>query len=200
MSVRTAGRWTRVSPRAHVAKFYVRLQLIRRARFESIKFSVLKFIAIVILWIYYMTSLLASASFGTFVWLRTADEGSVPKMRIWSILLSLSSYCKSQALTLNTVWGFCKIYTQSTFFVLAERGGGSTQIYLQVCTFHFVIKFRLLLSICGLHFWCPLNLKMLPTPLRWTTSFQYSQDFPSSCIYAWFSKQELSLVDFFSRH
>ena len=33
---------------------------------------------------------------------------------------------------------------------------------------HFVINFRFLLSICGLHFWCPLNLKMLPTPLHCT--------------------------------
>ena len=40
--------WTRVSPRAHVAKFYVRLQLIRSALRAS-KFSVLKFIEIVIL-------------------------------------------------------------------------------------------------------------------------------------------------------
>ena len=44
-----------------------------------------------------MAYLLASASFGTFVtslfkflnyfvWLRITDEGSVPEMRIWSIL------------------------------------------------------------------------------------------------------------------
>ena len=82
--------WTRVSPRAHVAKFYVRLQLIRTASRAS-KFSVLKFIEIVILLIYYIASLLASASFGTFVtslfnflnyfvWLRITDEGSVPFM------------------------------------------------------------------------------------------------------------------------
>ena len=61
------------------------------------KFSV-KFIEIVILWIYSMESLLASAFFGTlvtslfnflnyFVWLRITDKGSVPKMHIWSILL-----------------------------------------------------------------------------------------------------------------
>ena len=82
--------WTRVSTRAHVAKFYVRLQLIRSTSRAS-KFSVLKFIEIVNLWIYYMASLLASASFGTFVtslfnflnyffWLRITDEGSVPLM------------------------------------------------------------------------------------------------------------------------
>ena len=50
-------------------------------------------VEIVILWIYYIASLLASASFGTFVtslfnflnyfvWLRITDEGSVPEMRI----------------------------------------------------------------------------------------------------------------------
>ena len=249
--------WTRVSPRAHVAKFYVRLQLFRSVLRAS-KFSVLKFIEIVILWINYMTSLLASASFGTFVtsllnflnyivWLRITDEGSVPEMRIWSIflmksdlklcihliffflfqpfnslgechcwrtreslrahaanvygrlqlirsvsrastfsvfkfteivifevyssslmasvcfgtfvislsnffsyfvwlritddgsvleiciwsiLLSLSSYCKSQAFTLKTLWGFCKIYTQSTFFVVAEGEGVNSNKYI----------------------------------------------------------------------
>ena len=89
--------WTKVSPRAHVAKFYVRLQLIRSISRAS-KFSVLKCIEIVILLIYYMTPLLASASFGTFVtsllnyfvWLRITDDGSVPEMRIWSILLMKS--------------------------------------------------------------------------------------------------------------
>ena len=79
--------WTRVSSRAHVAKFYVRLQLALRAS----NFSVLKFIEIAILWIYYMASISASASFGTFVtflfnflsyfiWLKIIDEGSVPFM------------------------------------------------------------------------------------------------------------------------
>ena len=34
-------------------------------------------------------------------------------------------------------------------FRFSKGGGGSTLIYLQVCTFTFVIKFRLLLSICG---------------------------------------------------
>ena len=92
--------WTRVSPRAHVAKFYVGLQLIRSVLRTSI-FSVLKFIEFVILWFNYITSLLASASFGTFVtslfnflnyfvWLRITDEDSVTEMRIWSILLMKS--------------------------------------------------------------------------------------------------------------
>ena len=85
---------------AHVTKFYVRLQLIRSVLRAS-KFSVLKFIEIVILWIYYIASLLVSASYlyfydiyfqflNYFVWLRITDEGSVPQMRIWSILLMKS--------------------------------------------------------------------------------------------------------------
>ena len=126
--------WTRVSPRAHVAKFFVRVQLIRSVLRAS-KFSMLKFIEIVILWIYYMASLLASASFGAFVislfnffsyfvWLMISCDGSVLEMRIWSIKLSLFSYCKSQAFTLNTLCGFAKYYAQSTFFVLA-RGRGT---------------------------------------------------------------------------
>ena len=96
--------WSRVSPRAHVAKFYVRLQLIRSV-LKASKFSVLKCIRIVILRIYYMASLLASASFGTFVtslfnflnyfiWLRITDEGSVPEMSTWSILLIMKSDLK----------------------------------------------------------------------------------------------------------
>ena len=135
--------WTRVSPMAHVAKFYVRLQLIFSVLRAS-KFSVLKFIEIVIFGVY-SPSLLASVCIGTFVislfnffsyfvWLRIIDDVSVLEMRIWSILLSDFSYYKNQAFTLNTLWGFCKIYAQSTFFVLAG-GGRSTLIYLQVFTF-----------------------------------------------------------------
>ena len=90
--------WTRVSTRAHVVKFYVRLQLIHSVLRAS-KFTVLKLIEIVLFWIYYMASILTSFdTFVTslfnflnyFVWLRITDEGSVPKMRIWSILLMKS--------------------------------------------------------------------------------------------------------------
>ena len=48
------------------------------------------------------------------------------------------------------------------------KGGGvnvNTCIFL-ILYFHFVINYRLLLSICGLYFWCPSNLKMLPTRLE----------------------------------
>ena len=117
--------WTRESMRAHAAKFYGRLQLIRSVLRAS-TFSVLKFIEIVIFGVY-LPSLLASVCFDTFVislfnyfsyfvWLRITGDDSVLEMRIWSIILSLFSYCKSQAFTLNTVWGFCKIYAQSTLF------------------------------------------------------------------------------------
>ena len=131
--------WTRKSTRA--AKFYGRLQLIRSVSRAS-TFSVLKFIEIVFFLGGgggYSPSLLASVCFGTFVisffnlssyfvWLRITDDGSVLEMRIWSILLSLFSYCKSQAFSLNTLWGFCKIYAQSTIFVLARGGGFSFNI------------------------------------------------------------------------
>ena len=141
---------TRESLRAHAAKFYGRLQLIRCV-WRAWTFSVLKFIEIVIFGVY-SPSLLASACFGTFVIslinffsyfvvLRITDDGSVLEMRIWSILLSLFSYCKSQAFTLNTLWGFCKIYAQSTFFVLAGGGVFNFTISLSLY-FHFVIKFR----------------------------------------------------------
>ena len=90
--------WTRVSPRAHVAKFYIRLQLIRSVLRAS-KVSMLKFIEIVFLKIYYMASLLLQLLlvllwhlFETFKLLclaKITDEGSVPELRIWSILLEI---------------------------------------------------------------------------------------------------------------
>ena len=75
---------------------------------EHQHFSVLKFIEIVIFAVY-SPSLLASVCFGTlmislfnffsyFVCLRTTDDDSVLEMRIWSILLSLLSYCKKPGL------------------------------------------------------------------------------------------------------
>ena len=174
--------WTRESLRAHAAKFNGWLQLIRSVSRAS-TFSVLKFIEIV-MFVVYSPSLLASVCFGTFVislfnffsyfvCLRITDDSSVLEMCIWSILLSLFPYCKIQAFTLNTLCGFCKIYAKNTFFVLA-RGGGVNSNISSSLYFHFVIKFRLLLSICGLHFWCPLNLKMLPTPLLLTNSLYVS--------------------------
>ena len=133
--------WTRVSPRTRVAKFYGRLQLIRSISRAS-TFSVLKFIEIIIFWVY-SPSLLASVCFGTFVIslfnflatvsLRITDDESVLEMRIWSILLSLFSYCKSQAFTLNTLWFLQNICPKRIFRF--SGGGGSTLIHLQVCTF-----------------------------------------------------------------
>ena len=104
--------WTRETLRAHAAKFYGRLQLIRNVPRAS-TFSVFKFLEIVFFGVY-SQSRLASVCFGTFVislfnffsyfvWLRITDDGSVLEMRIWSILLGLFSYCKSQAFTLNTL-------------------------------------------------------------------------------------------------
>ena len=97
--------WTRESLMAHAAKFYSRLQLIRSASRAS-PFSVLKFTEIAIFWVY-SPCLLASVCFGTFVislfnflaalcGCGITDDGSVLEMRIWSILLSLYSYYKSQ--------------------------------------------------------------------------------------------------------
>ena len=83
-------------PRAHVAKFYGRLRLIRSVLRAS-KFSVSNLIEIVILWVYYtipfgfslfrhfLASLFNFLNY--FDWLRITDEGSVSEMRIWSILL-----------------------------------------------------------------------------------------------------------------
>ena len=99
--------------REHAAKFYGRLQLIRSVSRAS-TFSVLKFIEIVIFGVYSPASRfgfslfwhfcdISFKLFSYFIWLRITDDGSVLKMRIWFILLSLFSYCKSQTGTLNTL-------------------------------------------------------------------------------------------------
>ena len=81
--------WTSESQRAHIAKFYSRHRLIRSVLRAS-KFSVF-----VISWVYYVFgfSLVLALSgnhfnfLNDFALLRITDEGSLPEMRIWSILL-----------------------------------------------------------------------------------------------------------------
>ena len=58
--------WTKESPRAHVAKFYGRIRVTLSVLRASNFLPCLKFIIIVILWVYYT------------IWLRITDEGSVP--------------------------------------------------------------------------------------------------------------------------
>ena len=165
--------WTRESLRAHAAKFYGRLQLICSVSRAS-TFSVLKFIEIVIfsglftipfgLSLFWHFRDISFQLFSYFLWLRITDDGSVLEMRIWSIL-SLFSYCKNQAFTLNTLWGFCKTLCLKHIFRFSKGGG----VNFNTCIFKFVFslcnQISTSLSICGLHFWCRLNLKMLPTPL-----------------------------------
>ena len=87
--------WTNESPRAHVAKFCGRLRLIRSV-WEHQNFLGSKLIEIVILWVYYTIPFgfsvfryfwgITFPLLNYFVWQRITDEGSVPEMRIWSIL------------------------------------------------------------------------------------------------------------------
>ena len=89
--------WTKESPRAHVAKFYGRLWLIRSVLRAS-KFSVLKLTDIVILRVYTFKTIPSGLRLiwhflgiifqllNNFVWLRITDGGLLPKMWIWSIL------------------------------------------------------------------------------------------------------------------
>ena len=76
--------------RAHVAKFYGRLRLIR-SDWEHQNFFVFKLFEIEILLDYYTIFFVFARLehvFSPFVntfWIRITDEGSVPKMRIWSI-------------------------------------------------------------------------------------------------------------------
>ena len=107
--------WTNESPRARVAKFYGRLRLIRSVLRAS-KFSVLKLTEIVILWVYYPIPFGFSSirhflgitfqRLTYFVWLRITDEGSVPEMRIWSILLIKSDlkWCIHLSRSLFSYW------------------------------------------------------------------------------------------------
>ena len=81
---------------AHAIKFYGRRRLIRSIIRPSIYFSLLKLSEIVILWLCY-TIPFAFSFFGSFehcfsflkllILLRTSDKGSIPDIRIWSILL-----------------------------------------------------------------------------------------------------------------
>ena len=103
--------WTSESPRAHVAKFYDRLRLIRSVS-RAFKFSVLKLIEMLMVWVNYTirfsfslfwafrASLLNFWNY--FVWLRITDDGSVPEMHIWSILLIKSGLklCKHHSRSL----------------------------------------------------------------------------------------------------
>ena len=87
--------------RARVAEFYGRLRLIRSVLRAS-KFYVLKLTEIVILWVYYTIPFgfslirhflgISLQRLTYFVRLRITDEGSVPEMRIWSILLIKSDF------------------------------------------------------------------------------------------------------------
>ena len=85
--------WTRESPRVHVVKFYGPIRLIG----SVLRASKLPVIKLMEIFYFFAPSLLASTCFDTFglslsnfwnyfAWLRITDEGSVPEMRIWSIL------------------------------------------------------------------------------------------------------------------
>ena len=89
----TPTRHSSESPMAHVATFNGRLWLIRSVLRAS-NFSVLKFIKIVILWVFCIIFFGFSLFWDMtchflklIFWLRITDEIFVPKMRIWFILL-----------------------------------------------------------------------------------------------------------------
>ena len=86
---------TKESPRAHVARFYGRPRLIRSVLRAS-KFSVkidrnCKFLGLLHhpFWLKLLSALfgIIFQLYNYFLWLRITDEGSIPEMRIWSILL-----------------------------------------------------------------------------------------------------------------
>ena len=89
--------WTNESPRAHVAKFYRRLRLIRSV-WRTSSFSVFKidwncnFMGLLhhpfwLQLVFWHFLVITFQLFILHVWLRITDEGSVPEMRIWSIML-----------------------------------------------------------------------------------------------------------------
>ena len=93
--------WTKESPRAHVAKFYSRFRLTCSV-WRASKFSVFKidwncnFVGLfhhpfwLRLVFRHFWGINSQPFVNYFVWLRITDEGSVPEMRIWSILLIIS--------------------------------------------------------------------------------------------------------------
>ena len=90
--------WTKESPRAHVVKFYSRLRLICCV-WRASKFSVFRIDSrrnsvglldhpfwLRLVFRHFWASIFQSC-INYPVWLRITDEGSVPEMHIWSILL-----------------------------------------------------------------------------------------------------------------
>ena len=102
LSLKMTDKSQNFSTSLHVAKFYDLLRLIRSVLRAS-KFSVLKLIEIVILWFITPFLLPSACLFMQFwditfqllkllcFWLIITDEGSVPEMSIWSILLIKSN-------------------------------------------------------------------------------------------------------------
>ena len=107
--------WTSESPRAHVAKFYCRLRLIRSV-WRASNFSVFKLIEIVILWVYdtilfgfslfWHVLVITFQLFILHVLLRVTDEGSVSEMRIWSISLIYFNQKWCKHLSRSLYWNF----------------------------------------------------------------------------------------------
>ena len=105
-------------------------------RLRASKFSVLKLIEIVILWVYYTIPFGLSLFWYVWdisfqllkihLWLRITDEGSVPEMRIWSILLIKSDlkWCihLNRSLFLYSLAGILRLtcYTCSQYLKFAS--------------------------------------------------------------------------------
>ena len=69
--------------------------------------------------VYTLISIFIFQLFSYFVWLRITDNGSVLEMRIWSILLSLFPYCKSQSIPCEVV----AKYMANAHFSFKQGGG-----------------------------------------------------------------------------
>ena len=124
-----------------------------RYSLKASKFPCLKFIEIVILWVYYtipfgftlfwqfLASLLNIINY--VVWLRISDEGSVPEMRIWSI---------SNLIDLNGVYILVEVsfwikYIRNLLFAsafhIAEEKKASTS-KKSPCRMHILLSINLL--------------------------------------------------------
>ena len=171
------------SPRAHVAKFYGRLRLIRSV-WRASKFSVFKidwncnFVGLLHhpFWLQLVLALFGhyfSTFFIQHVWLRITEEGSVPEMRIWSILLIKSDlkWCIHLSRSLCSYFRVC-------FHLTMVRWLSKYFAFSGLSTCHMFDEYHDLLYLSGesayLHF-------------GWHVSVGFSMELVSSKIVSWSS-------------
>ena len=152
--------WTNESPRTYLAKSYSWLRLIQSVLTSS-KFSVLKLLEIVILWVYYtipfdFTLFMVFRAiifnfWNHFIWLRITDKGSLPEMRIWSILFIKSEFKWCMHLS-RSLFLYCKqtieghLYLDST--TQWRPAKWSTTTTKPIPRYHLIFSVPFVYTVC----------------------------------------------------